>query len=219
MSRALSPPASPAYAASGNQALESTAFPKLAPEVAEIIARCGRRRTFAAGARILEAGSEARFYHFVESGAVAALDPFCGSERPVAFVGAGEMFSLDCGAQVGMTCVAVFPSVVIALDRRRLDEAARAIPALAALIRDTHAAELSRILECTERRRRTRTTPRQVWFEMASAAKSRFTACARAVERGSRAGGSRSASARSGQSGRYGMPPASRRDGMSSWSS
>jgi hypothetical protein len=100
-----------------------------------------------------------------------------------------------------------------------LDEAARSLPALAALIRDTHAAELSRILECTERRRRTRTAPRQVWFEMASAAKSRFTACARAVERGSRAGGSRSAASRRGPSGRYGMPLTSRQDGMSGWSS
>ena len=218
MSRALSPPASPAYAASGNQA-GSTAFPKLAPEVAEIIARCGRRRTLPREARILEAGSEARFYHFVESGAVAALDPFCGSERPVAFVGAGEMFSLDCGAQVGMTCVAVFPSVVIALDRRRLDEAARAIPALAAP--DPRYARRGALTHPGVHRTPAARAPPlgrsgSKWRRPRKAASRR----AHGPSSGARAqGGSRSASARSGQSGRYGMPPASRRDGMSSWSS
>jgi CRP-like cAMP-binding protein len=188
MSRASSPIAFPASAASYPPANSPVPLPSFEPEVAHVISRLGRRRTIKAGARVVEAGNEARFYHIVESGALAVLDPLDGAERPVAFLAAGDMFSLDCGAEVALTCVALFPSVVIALDRRRLDAAAREVPALADLIRDTHAAELSRILECTQRRRRARTAEPHVW-EVAAAAKKRFVACARAVERGSRMSG------------------------------
>jgi hypothetical protein len=46
------------------------------------------------GSAHLEAGSEARFYHVVETGALRRSIR-SGPGRPVAFVGAGEMFSLD----------------------------------------------------------------------------------------------------------------------------
>lgn len=172
-------------------------LPSLEPEVAEVVSRLGRRRAISAGARVVEAGSEARFYHIVESGALAVLDPLGGPERPIGYLAAGDMFSLDCGTQVALTCVAIFPSVVIALERRRLEAAAREVPALADLIRDTHALELSRILECTQSRRRARTAQPHVW-EVAAAAKSRFVACARAVERGSRTAGVRRAAGLNG---------------------
>ena len=166
---------------------------------------------FAAGARVLEAGSDARFYHIVDSGVLAVFDPVAGPQRPIAFLRAGDLFSLDCGPAVAMGCVAVFPAVVIALERHLLDDAAREIPALAALLRATHAAELSRILEHTERRRRARASV-QLGFKIASDAKRRFTACARAVERGSRAPGAGPATSSSLVSRTYRKPLARRHD-------
>ncbi|MDX2155698.1 MAG: hypothetical protein SFW09_04225 [Hyphomicrobiaceae bacterium] len=105
------------------------------------------RRRLPAQSTLFEPGDAARRYYMVESGRLLVRGGTLGQPPAMTIACDGTLLIYDCGETHVVSCHVVTASVVLVVDRRRLERAAETDAALMGALRSAHAGELGMILK------------------------------------------------------------------------
>ena len=111
------------------------------------IQRSAVRRTVHAQHELFADGDPARWYYLVDDGRLLASRRRKAGKLAIRFLTSDDLFILDCNGTHAASCHAVVDSVVLVIERGRLDRLSRRDPALARVLANAHANDLEMILE------------------------------------------------------------------------
>jgi len=113
----------------------------------ELLSPIGVRRRIAAQSSLFNAGDRATHYFLVESGQLVVHRHPRATKPSVRLAEEGDLLVYDCDGVHAADCHSTQATIVIAIDRRRLELRAILDPALKGILHRVHAGELSMILE------------------------------------------------------------------------
>ena len=99
------------------------------------------------GQRLFSRGDAARYAYVVEKGYLGISRSASHLSRRLATCGSGSLVLLDCDGQREFDCTALVASSVLAIDMSQVKRRAQRVDWLATALRQTHARELSLVLQ------------------------------------------------------------------------
>lgn len=111
------------------------------------MAQLAHRQFVPAETVLFSEGDAARHYSLVVSGEFLAVRGRLPSRPIVRFLRSGDLVLGDCDGRHIASCYAVSDSIVLRIERQRLDQLSALDPALTRILRSVHAADLEMLLQ------------------------------------------------------------------------